>query len=300
MTDCPVGLRGDLTKWFLEIAAGVFVGQVSTRVRDEVWSRVKEHCKNGRAVLVYSTNNEQRLDFRVHGDTWEPIDFDGIKLMLRPSVTRLKAKKNALYDAKKLGFSNASKQRTAKRFSDMRMRLPEDYVVVDVETTGLNPETDDIIEIGAIKMIGNEKAGTYGSLILTEKPIPSNISELTGITDQIIRDSGALLNDVLSEFLVFLGDLPIVGHNIDFDRNFLLNSFAKCGCPIITNRCVDTMGIAKRIIKGGGSYKLETLAKRYGIEHNRLHRSMSDCETTAQLYKKLLNLMDSGSEDAVF
>jgi CRISPR-associated protein Cas2 len=90
MTDCPVGLRGDLTKWLLEINTGVFVGQVSARVRDRLWERITETTKEGRVTMVFNTNNEQRLDFRVHNGTWEPIDFDGIKLMLRPSPSRIK------------------------------------------------------------------------------------------------------------------------------------------------------------------------------------------------------------------
>jgi CRISPR-associated protein Cas2 len=112
LTDCPLSLRGDLTKWLLEVNAGVFVGRVSKRVRDHLWDRVIKFAKNGRATMVYSTNNEQGLDFRTHGNVWEPIDFDGIKLMLRPNPAH--AKKTA---GLKPGFSNASKRRTAKRMS---------------------------------------------------------------------------------------------------------------------------------------------------------------------------------------
>jgi len=295
LTDCPIGLRGDLTKWLLEIASGVFVGQVSVRVRDEIWSRVKEHCRNGRAVLVYDTNCEQRLDFRIHGDTWEPIDFDGIKLMLRPSVTRLKAQRTGTQINQNKGFSSASQQRSAKRFSYSHVRYPDDYVVVDIETTGLNPDTDEIIEIGAIKMIGHERKDTFNALVSTKKSIPHSVSEITGITDQMIMDSGKKINDVLVAFLLFLGDLPIVGHNIDFDRSFLLNSCSSCGLPLIVNRSIDTLSLARRLIKEGQNYKLETLATRFSIEQNRYHRSISDCETTGLLYRKLLNLMESDS-----
>jgi CRISPR-associated protein Cas2 len=113
LTDCPMALRGDLTKWLLEINAGVFVGRVNGRVRDYLWERVVKFARNGRATMVYSTNNEQRLDFKTHGNVWEPIDFDGIKLMLRPSPSRVK-KLSGL----RLGFSNASKRRMAKRMGN--------------------------------------------------------------------------------------------------------------------------------------------------------------------------------------
>jgi len=299
LTDCPIGLRGALTKWLLEIASGVFVGQVSARVRDEIWDQVKEHCRNGRAVLVFTASGEQRLDFRVHGDTWEPIDFDGIKLMLRPTTTRLRAKRAETHDGRSSGFSNASKQRTAKRFSTIRKRLPDNYVILDLETTGLNPEADEIIEIGAIKMIGHEKTDMFNALIVNDKPVPPGVTELTGIDAQMLKEAGEPLNEVLSRFSEFLGDLPIVGHNIDFDKSFLLNSCAKCGSPLIMNRCVDTLSLARRLLKGVESFKLDSLAAQLGIECNRNHRSISDCETTGILYRKLINMMDTGSENAV-
>jgi CRISPR-associated protein Cas2 len=112
LTDCPLALRGDLTKWLLEINAGVFVGRVNKRVREHLWERVVKFARSGRATMVYSANNEQHLDFKTHGNVWEPIDFDGIKLMLRPNPAYVK-KPSGL----KPGFSNASKRRTAKRMS---------------------------------------------------------------------------------------------------------------------------------------------------------------------------------------
>lgn len=82
---CPVGLRGHLTRWLLEISAGVFVGRVSARVRDLLWQRTVEMVRTGRAIMVFSANNEQGLDFRVHKHEWVPIDVEGVTLMLRPN-----------------------------------------------------------------------------------------------------------------------------------------------------------------------------------------------------------------------
>lgn len=84
LSACPIGLRGYLTRWLLEISAGVFVGSVSTRVRELMWDRTVEMVRTGRAIMVCSARNEQRLDFRVHGHHWEPVDIEGITLMLRP------------------------------------------------------------------------------------------------------------------------------------------------------------------------------------------------------------------------
>lgn len=88
LSACPPGLRGYLTRWLLEISAGVFVGNVSTRVRELMWARTKEVTRTGRAIMVFSARNEQRLSFLVHGHHWEPVDLDGITLMLRPSRER--------------------------------------------------------------------------------------------------------------------------------------------------------------------------------------------------------------------
>jgi len=109
LSNCPVSLRGDLSKWLVEINTGVFVGRVSARVRERLWERVQDSVKQGRATLVYTMKNEQHMEFRVHNSEWEPIDFDGIKLMLRPSPDRIK-KQGSL----RLGYSNASKRRRYK------------------------------------------------------------------------------------------------------------------------------------------------------------------------------------------
>lgn len=84
LTACPEGLRGHLTRWLLEISAGVFVGHITTRVRDLLWTRVVELSHHGRALMVYSVPNEQRLAFAVHDHHWQPTDHEGIMLIRRP------------------------------------------------------------------------------------------------------------------------------------------------------------------------------------------------------------------------
>jgi CRISPR-associated protein Cas2 len=84
LTAVPPSLRGVLTRWLLEIAPGVFVGHVSARVRDMLWLRITEGVGRGRAILVHTARNEQRLAFRVHNHDWEPVDHEGVRLMMRP------------------------------------------------------------------------------------------------------------------------------------------------------------------------------------------------------------------------
>lgn len=85
LSACPPGLRGYLTRWLLEISAGVFVGHISKRVRELMWEKAVTMIGAGRALMVYSARNEQHLDYRVHGHHWTPTDFDGITLMMRPN-----------------------------------------------------------------------------------------------------------------------------------------------------------------------------------------------------------------------
>lgn len=103
VTACPAGLRGDLTKWLMELAPGTFVGDPSARIREILWDRTVELCKDGRALLVFSANNEQGMEFRTHRHGWEPTDFDGLTLMVRRDPKN-KAKRRT-------GWSNARRQR---------------------------------------------------------------------------------------------------------------------------------------------------------------------------------------------
>lgn len=109
LTACPVGLRGHLTRWLLEISAGVFVGKVSARVRDELWQQVLGTVKDGRALMVHDEANEQGYSFRSHRHNWDVVDVDGLTLMRRPE--RPENEQSVL----RKGWSTASKQRRAGR-----------------------------------------------------------------------------------------------------------------------------------------------------------------------------------------
>jgi CRISPR-associated protein Cas2 len=290
LTACPPALRGDLTKWFQEISTGVYVGKESARVRDEIWKRVCENTSSGKATMVFSTNNEQKMDFRVHNTSWEPIDFDGLKLILRPSSSRLKTS-----EALGKGFSNASKNRKAKqilRQKQMKKKLPETYVVIDVETTGLSVIDDDIIEIGAISVCNSKIKASFNALIKISIKLPLTIRELTGLTEDILNSDGKELIDVMQDFLEFVGDLPVVSHNSSFDYGFLRHACESCNLPPFANQCVDTLTVARRLVDDVNNYKLETLLNFFEIETDVKHRSIEDCISTKRLYEKLIELRE--------
>lgn len=284
MTDCPIGLRGDLTKWLLEVSPGVFVGQISARVRDQLWDRIKEKAKNGRATMVFNTNNEQRLDFRVHNSTWEPIDFDGIKLIMRPSPSRVRQ-----LGELRLGFSKASKRQIAKNVAKKQGAVPSDaYAVIDIETSGFDVSDHEIIELGAIIVESHCIKERFSKLIRPRKKISEQIEEITGITNTMLDKEGAEISQVLPQFIAFLRDFPVVSHNVDFDYKFIRNACADCNIKLLSNRSIDTLSLARRKVMHVENYKLGTLAAHFNIEISNSHRSMADCETTFQLYEKLI------------
>ncbi len=108
LTACPVGLRGHLTRWLLEISPGVFCGRVSARVREQLWEQIVELCKDGKALMVFQRNADQGLDFRVHRHEWETADFDGVTLMKRPAIAREGV-------GMRKGWSTASRMRRARK-----------------------------------------------------------------------------------------------------------------------------------------------------------------------------------------
>lgn len=112
LTACPAGLRGDLTRWLMEIAPGVYVGNLNARVRDRLWERILSLVSNGRAIMVYSADNEQHLAFRTWQPDWEPVQSDGIELVRKPSGTE----GATIYGAMKPGWSKASSYYAAHKF----------------------------------------------------------------------------------------------------------------------------------------------------------------------------------------
>ncbi|MFG2565811.1 type I-E CRISPR-associated endoribonuclease Cas2e [Streptomyces sp. NPDC048567] len=109
LTNCPAGLRGFLTRWLLEISAGVFIGNPSARIRDVLWAEVQEYANQGRALLAHTTDNEQGFTFRTHDHKWHPTDHEGLTLIHRPNTAAPKLPRPS--EGPKPGWSRAAKRR---------------------------------------------------------------------------------------------------------------------------------------------------------------------------------------------
>lgn len=281
MTNCPPRLRGDLSKWLCEINTGVYVGNVSSRVRDALWDRVCQNLKNGQATLVFTTAGEQRMDFRTHNTTWEAVDFDGIKLMRRPLPQTVPENVSL-----KPGFSKAAQQQYARRASRPRSPKTEAYTVIDLETTGLKAASDAIIEYGALRVRDGVPAEELQLLCRCKTPLPPVITELTGIRDADLQQ-GMEEREALKAFLEFIGNDPLVGHNIAFDMEFLRSACRRNALAIPTNHCTDVMQLARRKLYRVANYKLLTLAQHFQLADKVEHRALPDCRLIQQVYCKL-------------
>ncbi|NKI40894.1 type I-E CRISPR-associated endoribonuclease Cas2e [Streptomyces physcomitrii] len=115
LTNCPAGLRGFLTRWMLEISAGVFIGSPSARVRDILWEEIRTYSGQGRALLAHTTDNEQGFTFRTHDHAWHPTDHEGLTLLHRPSQPNaapgVARAPGASGQPPKQGWSKAAKRR---------------------------------------------------------------------------------------------------------------------------------------------------------------------------------------------
>ena len=232
MTKCPPKLSGDLSKWLCEINTGVYVGNVSSRVRDALWERVCQNLKNGQATLVFTTAGEQRMDFRTHNTAWETVDFDGIKLMRRPLP---QAEQNQI-DLKP-GFSKAAQQQMARKAGRTKPSTGN-YTVIDLETTGLKAASDSIIEYGALRVRDGVPVEELTMLVCVEENVPAEITALTGLSAAELQQ-GTEPREALNSFLLFIGKDPLVGHNIAFDLEFLRMTCKRYGFPAPTNSQID-------------------------------------------------------------
>lgn len=160
-----------------------------------------------------------------------------------------------------------------------------DYIALDVETTGLNPAMDRLLEIGAAKVRQGKVIGTYHTLIDTGIPVPARIQELTGITDAM-QKTGKKIGEAIHGFLEFRGDLPVVGHNVIFDFGFLKQAAVAEGSSFETE-ALDTLKIARRVLPELPSKALGALCSCYGIHSGNAHRAMDDALSAHELLKKL-------------
>lgn len=164
--------------------------------------------------------------------------------------------------------------------------FPDTYVIIDIETTGLDPARDQIIEIAAMKIENDEISDTFTTLVNPGSEIDSFITSLTGITNQDLS-SAPDLSSALSEFYSFVNDLVLIGHNVHFDINFLYDNVERHLHKFLENNFIDTLRLSKKFFRKSPSHRLSVLAEYLNIPVSNSHRALDDCKTTYRLYQKL-------------
>lgn len=283
----PPSLRGDLTKWMQEIAQGVYVGNFNSKVREQLWERVTQNVAAGEATMSYAYRNEIGYQFETFNTERQVIDYDGIPLVMLMAGDTVEDNRDSDY-----GFSNASKFRKARKYSTNKIHpnglFQPAFVIVDIETTGLDSKLDDIIELGAIKVVDGE-VNKFQRLVKIDKEIPKNIIELTSLTTEYLDNNGVSLSEAMKDFIEFIEDIDIVGYGIDFDMMFLNESLVRLNQQPLMNKTFDLIRLVKKEKLFLKDYKLQTAIEGYEMSEKQTHRALEDVELIYQLSKRVNN-----------
>lgn len=177
------------------------------------------------------------------------------------------------------------------RYLDGKLLLayPDDYTVLDIETTGLSPQNDYITEISAIKYRNNRRVDEFSSLVKPELSIPYYITRLTGINDAMVADAPAI-DEVILSFMDFLADDIIAGYNVAFDLSFIAENLAGYYAKRLANDYVDVMKLAQNELPFLGRPKQTAVAEYFNIATAGAHRALVDCGICNGCYQRLKEL----------
>ncbi len=165
-----------------------------------------------------------------------------------------------------------------------------EFVVFDIETTGLSPQGDVMTEIGAVLIKDGEIAEEFQTFVNPQRPISAKITQITGITDDMVKDAPSEA-EALAKFFEFVADRALIAHNgHDFDILFIRQAALRCG--ISTNMtCIDTLPLAQALYLGMRSYRLDAVAKHVGVPSFRHHRANDDARATAQIFQNMMEAL---------
>lgn len=174
------------------------------------------------------------------------------------------------------------------------MPLTGDFVVFDVETTGLSAKTDRLTEIGAVKISNGKIIDRFSTFVNPHMPIPPRIVELTGITDQMVKDAPDE-SQAVAKFLDFCGDSVLVAHNATFDVSFIHAACQRCGLefkPVY----IDTVIMSRALLPGLSKHKLDNLASALNLGEFNHHRATDDAAILAEIFLRFIEMIQEKNE----
>lgn len=172
--------------------------------------------------------------------------------------------------------------------------MTEEYTALDLETTGLNPKRDKIIEIGAVKIREGRAVDSFRSFVNPWRKLEEGVCRLTGISDGMLKEAPGM-EEVLEPLIDFIGEDVLVGHRIIFDYSFIKKAAVNRSMAF-EKKGIDTLKLARKFLPELESRKLEFLCGYYGIEH-KAHRALEDARASSDLYRKLAELFYAGNEE---
>lgn len=171
------------------------------------------------------------------------------------------------------------------------IRKLDDYTVLDIETTSLDSFSGEIVEISAIKVRNRKEVDSFSKLIKTKNEIGYFTTRLTGITNEMVEKQGKELVVVLQEFRKFLDKDIIVGHNVNFDINFIYDNMEENLNEYLSNDFVDTLRISRKVLPNLRHHKLDDLIRYFNLTRRNEHRALNDCILTNQVYINLVKML---------
>jgi len=181
------------------------------------------------------------------------------------------------------------------RYMSGKINQVTDYTVIDLEMTGLNVKKDKIIEIGAAKVRGGKVVETYSTFLNVNREIPERVTEITGITQEMIAQ-GLPENEGMEKLLSFMGEDLLLGQNFSFDYSFI-RQWAVNNKVAVNNSYLDTLQIARKLLPPEQSKALEALCQYFGIKRSHGHRALEDALQTHEVYIALRQLaLEKGIE----
>jgi DNA polymerase-3 subunit epsilon len=172
-----------------------------------------------------------------------------------------------------------------------------DFIAFDLETTGIQPKTDVVVEIGAVRFRGTEVVECFCTLINPGRSIPPEASAVNGITDEMVADQPGI-EAVLPGLADFCGDLPLVAHNAPFDFKFLLAAVEKYRARAPKGVVLDSCALSRIIFPGMFNYKLGTLVRHFGFPNETFHRAEEDSVYCGLLFARIVEALEKAGRPA--
>lgn len=198
-----------------------------------------------------------------------------------------------------IGLKTVS-EKTIRKKGKSLLEIPEKYVVIDTETTGLSPDYNSIIEISGLKVQDGIVTDEFSRLVKLngDDEVPEYITQLTGISNDMLLAKGIDEKAAIKDFISFVGEDILVGYNVNFDINFIYDTYKRLTALPFKNDYIDVMRISRKLFPNLKHHRLRDMQKEFSLSGTQEHRSLSDCYLTKEVYDCLLDKMSK--ENIIF